>query len=70
MVLALSFLPSRRVEKQARELMKSTCAVSGAAVRYDGWQGTVHTFKFENSTFAEAFSTANAKKVLSGSRQV
>jgi hypothetical protein len=33
-------------------------------VRYVGWHGTVHTFVFSNNSFANAFATANHRKLV------
>jgi hypothetical protein len=44
--------------------VKEACCGTEPAVAYDGYHGTVHTFRFFNSAYAERFVRANEKKVL------
>ena len=34
------------------------------AVEYDGWNGSVHTFRFDSVEYARRFRRSNAGKVL------
>jgi hypothetical protein len=49
---------------QLRLAVTPTCGEPTLAVAYDGWQGTVHTFRFRSKAFADAFRQANAAKVV------
>lgn len=37
---------------------------AGPAVIYDGWQSSVHTFRFWNAQYAKAFGEANREKMV------
>ena len=36
----------------------------GAAVRYDGWHGTIHSFRFWNARYAKEFAEGNLRKLV------
>jgi len=55
---------TKRATKAAEAKMHPTCATPDVAVKYHGWEGSVHTFEFENADYYEAFSNANKKKLL------
>lgn len=38
------------------------CARSRAPVVYDGWSGSIHTFRFANREYAELFARQNGQK--------
>ena len=59
----------RNARKEGQQLLKDSCSSHDAAISYEGWEGTVHTFKFESASYMQAFAQANAKKVLSNVRQ-
>jgi hypothetical protein len=70
-VLALVIACCVKIEKTYREALRKlwkgshpTCSAMEAACRYSGWYGSVHTFYFHNSRFAEAFRDANPGKCL------
>jgi hypothetical protein len=48
----------------ARLLTGADCSSVGPAVRYRGWDASVHSFSIANSEFGEAFIVANRRKVL------
>jgi hypothetical protein len=50
--------------KQIASLASPTCACLGPAVRFDGFHGTVQTFRFANEHYASAFEAENASKVV------
>jgi hypothetical protein len=50
--------------KAARACLTPRCSNLHEAVTYHGWYGTVHSFTFSNSDYAQAFRAANAKKLL------
>jgi hypothetical protein len=50
-------------EPEAVKLLSQHCACPWMAVEYLEWNGSVHTFRFHNFSYAEAFSAANATKV-------
>jgi len=54
--------------RRHRKMLRPGCPPSGLAVAYEVWHGTVHTFRFANWKFAEAFSDANANpgKIVKG----
>jgi hypothetical protein len=56
----------RRAMRHAESLASRACCTLGAAVSYEGWYGSVHTFWFANADYADAFIRANPGKVLRG----
>jgi hypothetical protein len=44
---------------------KVNCCCPRAAVEYQGWYGSVHTFKFHNHDYAASFKQSNRGKQLS-----
>jgi hypothetical protein len=54
----------RRAMEHAESLASRDCCILGAAVAYEGWYGSVHTFWFANADYADAFVRANPAKVL------
>jgi hypothetical protein len=48
----------------ARTLTATGCSSVGPAVRYRGWDSSVHTFSMASSTFGEAFRAVNRRKVI------
>ena len=68
-VIGLSLIPFSSAKKEARGLMKQTCSTPDSAVVYAGWQGSVHSFDFENKVYLQEFTAANAKKIISNIRQ-
>jgi hypothetical protein len=67
-LFALSIWPFQDARSEARSEMKDSCSCLDAAVRYQGWYGTVHTLDFENEGYLGAFVAANSRKVLSNAR--
>jgi hypothetical protein len=61
-VLLLVVYAALRV--RARAATRVGCSSVGPAVRYQGWDGSVHTFSMDSSEFGEAFRVANRRKVL------
>ncbi len=61
---------ARRRRKEATEYAESLashrCCTLDAAVEYEGWYGSVHSFWFANPDYAEAVARANPGKVLGG----
>lgn len=51
-----------RTQKQTASLMKPSCCPMPYAATYDGWHGTIHTFRFCSKRFADAFGAENARK--------
>jgi hypothetical protein len=54
----------RLASHHANSLASDACPTLELAVRYDGCDGSVHTFVFANPRYAQAFRDANADKVL------
>jgi hypothetical protein len=52
------------VRREPSATVKESCCSAEVAVIYDGYRGTVHTFRFFNAAYAERFIKANEKKVL------
>ena len=55
----------RRALQHAESLTSSHCCTRSLAVAYEGWSGTVHTFWFASTGYADAFVRANPGKILS-----
>jgi len=55
---------AERMKKTMRNKMRDSCCTLDVAVQYGGWYGTVHTFYFFSSCYAEAFARANDAKVV------
>jgi len=54
-----------RLERRLDSLLSPGCAQhESLAASYDGWQGSVHTFRFANADFATALENANPGKCL------
>jgi hypothetical protein len=49
---------------EARSLMEATCCNLREAAAYDGWEGSIHTFRFRNRRFLDAFCDLNESKVI------
>lgn len=56
----------RQAVRYAESLASRCCRTLDAAVEYNGWHGSVHTFWFANPQYADAFVRANPGKVLWG----
>jgi hypothetical protein len=52
------------INEKRLSMMSPSCACADLAAAYHGWNGSIHTFEFANSNFAEAFRASNAKKVV------
>ena len=75
-VLFLSFYFARQAESnyakavlqeqedEVRDHMTPTCTSACEAVCYDGWDGSIHTFRFANQAYAAMFESANRKKII------
>jgi hypothetical protein len=48
--------------QKAKSLASTQCCTLAIAANYEGWHGTVHSFWFANSKFADAFISANSGK--------
>jgi hypothetical protein len=46
-----------------RALLRPGCCPFGPAVAYDGWHGTLHSFRFYNHQYADSFAECNASKI-------
>jgi hypothetical protein len=51
-------------EATAKEALTGTCAAERAAVDYEGWEGTIHSFHFWSDDYALLFAEANRKKIV------
>jgi serine/threonine protein kinase len=51
-------------QRTAEGMLQDTCCSVAYPVVYQGWSGSVHSFYFLNGVYAQAFASANAKKVL------
>jgi hypothetical protein len=54
----------KRLSEGARRQMKRTCSTPAIAVGYLGWYHTVHSFRFNNASFAQAFAASNPGKIV------
>ena len=54
----------RKARQRADNLARPTCPSLEIAVTYGGWYGSVHTFWFVNSDYANRFVTANRGKII------
>jgi hypothetical protein len=53
-----------RLMDMAERTTKKSCVQTGPAVSYEGWYGTIHTFRFASDQFADAFMAANHAKIV------
>jgi hypothetical protein len=51
--------------QRASSVAKPAPACATPPVAYDGWEGTVHSFRIANAEFATRFEGANAQKLVS-----
>jgi len=58
-----------RQRSNARRQMKQTCSCVDRAVSYEGWDGTIHSFVFESTSYTQLFVELNRKKILDLERQ-
>lgn len=52
-----------RAHQRLEKALSPNCARDGLAVRYEGWYGSVHTFRFTNRAYCERFMELNEKKL-------
>ena len=53
-----------KTRQDAASGLTPVCCATETAVRYLGWQGSVHTFQFYNDEYARRFMEANRAKML------
>lgn len=52
------------VGRELTRTFRRGCACEGPAVRYEGWSGSVHTFRFSSEAYAADFERLNLAKVV------
>jgi len=62
--LATGLMMKQVQRKQVEALASPSCACLGPAVRFDGFHGTIHSFRFANVRYAQDFEQANASKIV------
>jgi hypothetical protein len=55
---------AKKLEEEAKAYLTNSCTCQHNVVRYHGWYGTVHSFDFQNESYAHAFIALNQEKVL------
>jgi hypothetical protein len=60
----ISFTQSKTALARFEQELTDSCTSQGAAVMYEGWYGSVHTFSFTNERYADQFKLSNEAKVV------